>query len=342
MPKALGLPASIRGAGGLGRAFGGLPFNKARVARATERLEVALPALGMPGLDEPARRDLVLQSYAHLAKLAIEISALPRTLTPDTWYDLVDLSRCDAALVPLLRREPAVLITGHTGNWEVLAATLGVLGFPMTALYRPLDVRPLDRWLRETRSKQGINLLDKFGAADHLPQLMDTREPVAFVADQNAGDKGLFVPFLGRLASSYKTIGLLTHQYGARVICGQSRRIHRPRSHPKGPLGYTLDIIDVFGPDDYQHQPDPVFYITARYRRAIERMVARCPEQYLWMHRMWKSRPLHERRGKPFPPRLREKLEALPWMTEPELNALIERSDRDAATLNRLGVERLP
>ncbi|MEZ6210661.1 MAG: hypothetical protein R3B46_05340 [Phycisphaerales bacterium] len=61
-------------------------------------------------------------------------------------------------------------------------------------------------------------LVDKFGAARVLPALMERGVPLGFIADQNGGDKGLFVPFFDRLASSYKTIGLMAIQFGARIV----------------------------------------------------------------------------------------------------------------------------
>ena len=87
---------------------------------------------------------------------------------------------------------------------------------------------------------------------------------------------------------------------------------------------YTTDVI---WPDDWADQPDPLFYITARFNRAIEHMVRNAPEQYLWLHRRWKSRPKHEREGQPMPRRLIEKLEQLPWMTQEELNRIVAYRD---------------
>ena len=89
--------------------------------------------------------------------------------------------------------------------------------------------------------------------------------------------------------------------------------------------------MDIIRPEDWANQPDPLFYVTARYRRAIETMVRRAPEQYLWMHRIWKSRPRHERDGKPVPRALAEKIRSLPWLSENEADAIIERSNREAA-----------
>jgi hypothetical protein len=62
-------------------------------------------------------------------------------------------------------------------------------------------------------------------------------------------------------------------------------------------------------------------------------MIRAAPEQYFWMHRVWRSRPAHERTGKPFPPQLREKLRSLPWLGEEEVGALVRQSERDTREL---------
>ena len=59
----------------------------------------------------------------------------------------------------------------------------------------------------------------------------------------------------------------------------------------------------------------------------MESMIRAAPDQYLWLHRRWKSRPRHERAHQPMPRKLREKIEALPWMTQAELDRIIELSD---------------
>ncbi len=173
-----------------------------------------------------------------------------------------------------------------------------------------------------------------------LPWLLGKGESVAFVADQNAGQRGLQVPFFGRLASSYKSIGLMAIQHRARIIVGCAQR-QTAAPEQRVSMKYRIEIEDRIDPEDWEGQPDPLFYITARYRRAIEQSVRRVPEQYLWMHRIWKSRPRHERLDKPFPGALRAKLEALPWMTQSELDGIIHRSDLDRAILREQGISEL-
>lgn len=326
------LPTMLRLARTIGRTYGGLGLNRNRVDCAIERLAIA-----MPQLTDQQRRAMVLQSYEHLAMLATELAMLPRYLTEDAWSEYIELGELNRVIRPLLEDRPSLLLTAHCGNWEVLGYTMALLGFRMHAIYRPLDLRPADRWLRQTRSRRGLELLDKFGAMHRLPGLLRKGEAVAFVADQNAGQRGVHVPFFGRLASSYKSIGLMAIQHRARIIVGCAQR---QRTNPyQGPcMRYHIEIEDRIDPEEWEGQPDPLFYITARYRRAIEQSVRKAPEQYLWMHRIWKSRPLHERSDKPFPSLLRAKLEALPWMTQGELDSIIHQSDLDRAMLREQGI----
>ncbi|HHH27535.1 MAG TPA: hypothetical protein ENK57_04180 [Polyangiaceae bacterium] len=346
VPQIMGPAAALNTARSAGRAFGSLPMNRKRIERATESIGMA-----MPHLDEPARRELALRSYEHLAMLAVEVAFMPRVLSEDAWTRHIHIGSMAPALEALLGDRPVILITGHAGNWEAMGYTLALLGVRVHALYRPLDLVPVDRWVRRTRRRRGLGLLDKFGAVRVAPEKLEKREPLAFVADQNAGDRGLFVPYFGRLTSTYKSIGLLAIKHRAVIVCGFGRRVgwdERPGEAGLGrhvgdnDLRFTVHLTDVFGPEEYEAQPDPLYYLTARYRRALERTVLAAPEQYLWMHRIWKSRPRHERLGKPFPDPLRAKLESLPWMNDTDLARIIDQSDRDRAFLTTHNLQRLP
>lgn len=350
-PLAIGPGPALSVARSIGRRFGALPFNRKRVTRAAGNIAVAFPRL-----EEGERRELVYRSYEHLAMLAVEVAYLPRLITEHNWAEHIDVGPTDDALRALLSGRPTLCITGHCGNWEVLGAGMAALGFPMHSVYRPLDSKPIDDWVRRTRGRQGTRLLDKFGAVEELPNLLRNSEPIGFVADQNAGDRGLFVPFFGRLASTYKTIGLMAMRSNAVIVCGVAHRKgwdsataanadggHAAMRRVGGSgLSYTLNIADVIWPEDYFAQPDPLFYLTARYRHAIEKMVSAAPEQYLWMHRAWKSRPKHERENTAFPKTLRKKLAQLPWVGEEGAERLERQSADDAATLARLNTDRLP
>lgn len=331
-PTTLGLEGVSHLAERAGRAFGAVRFNRKRLARADENLKEVFPHWS-----PEQRREHALASYGHIFRLGVELAFMPRILSADSWYRHLSLGQLGPAVEHMLNGRPSILITGHVGNWELVGAAIAMLGFPLHAVYRPLDLKPLDRWVRESRQRQGMTMVSKFGAVTDLPRCMKAGNPVGLVADQNGGDRGVFVPCFGRLTSTYKSIGLMALQFDATLVCGFARRLSpaerlaQGSECGRGELGYTVEVVDAFGPQDYRPQPDPLFYLTARYRRAMERMILRAPDQYLWMHRIWRSRPAHERAGKPFPQALKDKLRALPWMTEDELARVVERSERESA-----------
>ncbi len=335
------LENDVRAARALSRTYAAL--EKRRFQRTKDTLGVAFP--DMP---EEERRARAIEAYEHLFTLVVEMAYTPRLITHDSWANHVSLGNLDTALPSLLDGRPSILVTSHCGNWELLGFVLALMGFPIHAVYRPLDMPLMDAWVRRTRERRGLMLIDKFEAVRQMPEILRSGGQVGFIADQNAGDRGLFVPFFNRLASTYKSIGLMAMKFDIPVICGTARRLVPWRDHAAGDLTsrgagltrfdgesfrYCLDVNDVIHPHDWKDQPDPLFYITARYRRALEQMVRAAPEQNLWLHRYWKSRPRHEHQGKPLPAAMREKIRALPWITDGDLARIEEWSARDAAAM---------
>jgi KDO2-lipid IV(A) lauroyltransferase len=345
VPLVVGLSSALRTARAVGRAMPGIPrIGPKYMGRAVKNLSDAFP-------DWPQEkvRQYAVHSLEHLCQLGVEVMYAPRLITQEGFTRHLVLTDIKAGVRELLSDKPVILITGHVGNWELIGYAISMVGFPMHAVYRPLDLAPLDEWMRGTRERRGLTLVSKFGAVKALPPVLKAGFPVGLVADQSGGDRGLFTPFFGRLTSTYKSVGILAMQTGATLVCGMARRLRRGEPTPPGPwmetpsgglhfgpspeaasLRYSVELVDIFGPDDWSKQPDPLYYLTARYRRAIETMVRMAPEQYFWMHRIWRSRPAHERLGKPFPAMLKDKLASLPWMTGADVEAVVERSRKDA------------
>jgi KDO2-lipid IV(A) lauroyltransferase len=272
-------------------------------------------ARSFPEWDDARVDEVAVESIRHMLSLfMVDAMAMPKVVHEWSWPDYVRLDDFGEALDLCLGDEPCIFLTGHVGNWEFLGYFLALIGFRMTALARPLDNPLVYEWLLRTREASGLKVLTKWGATEELQRIVERGGKIAFIADQNAGDDGVFVPFFGRLASSYKSIALLAMRYRIPIVAGMAER--------DGPhFRYTLKVADVLRPEMWEAQDDPLYYITARYNRALESMIRSAPEQYLWVHRRWKSRPKHERDGQPMPERLRRKLESLPWMDERAIEA---------------------
>ena len=288
-----------------------------RLSRRHRERALGSIAASFPELPPERVADLAERSMQHMIQLfLVDAQVMPRRVTPTSWSRYARIGPLHGLMERLIRGEPLIFITGHCGNWEFLGYLLAVLGYPLAALARPLDNPLLNRWVMGIREARGMRIITKWGAIPELQARLRSGGRVAFIADQNAGDQGLFVPFFGRLASSYKSIGLLAMRYQVPVVAGCAIRVH-------GRFEYELRTMDIIEPREWADHPDPLFYITARYNRAMELMIRAAPEQYLWVHRRWKSRPRHERLGRPMPRRLREKLQTLPWLTPQDLDRLV-------------------
>jgi KDO2-lipid IV(A) lauroyltransferase len=241
-----------------------------------------------PDMPEARRRIMARRSMQQLFMLFIEILFTTRLVRIDTWANYCELNNFKEVLELLLKRDKGlILLTGHYGNWEILGYVLATMGFQTTSIARPLDNIYVNNWMMSIREKKGMRIISKKGATDEVTQVLDNHGAVGFIADQNAGPKGIFVDFFGRKASTYKSIGLLAMQYNVPVVIGCARRIN-DRFH------FTVEAQDIIYPQDWQNESDPLRYITQRYTKGIEDLIAKDPGQYLWVHRRWKTRPKGE------------------------------------------------
>jgi KDO2-lipid IV(A) lauroyltransferase len=233
---------------------------------------------------EDARDRIVRGVYQHFCRMLMEMLHIPRKLDLRTWRDWIRLVGHEPVLDRLLRGGPVILLTGHFGNWEMAGYVFGVMGFPSHSVARVLDNPYLDRFLRRFRERTGQRLIAKKGGYDEMLEVLRSGGILSFLADQDAGERGLFVDYFGRPASTHKAIALLAIEYNAPVVVGYARRLGDG-------FRYEVGCGDVIDPSDWAPQPDPVRYITQRYTTALERIVHDSPEQYLWLHRRWKHQP---------------------------------------------------
>jgi KDO2-lipid IV(A) lauroyltransferase len=241
-----------------------------------------------PEMSERRREQLALRSHQDLVKLGVEVLFTTRLVHLDTWAKYIELENFREAVGLLLRKDQGlIMLTGHYGTWEVLGYLLATLGFHTTSIARPLDNPYVNDWVLGVRERQGQRIIDKNGATSEVIDVLTKKGAVGFIADQNAGSKGIFVDFFGRKASTYKSIGLIAMQFDVPVVIGYARRDPN-RFH------FTVGVQDIIYPPDWKDQPDPLRYITQRYTTALEDVVRAEPGQYLWVHRRWKTRPKGE------------------------------------------------
>lgn len=239
----------------------------------------------------PAEADRIARkSLESLAMFVVETICLPRLMTPHTWPKYIDVEDCQECLRLAINGRGVIMVTGHYGSFELLAQLLAALGCQMVAIMRPLDNEYLNEFLVKSRRMHGLELLDKKGAMSQSESIIREGRVLGFIGDQDAGRKGCFVDFFGQPASTYKSIGLLAMSTRCPIVVACARRCGNVAR-------YDFVVQRIIHPHEWEDRDDPLRWITQAYTSAIEDFSRVAPEQYLWIHRRWKSKP-RARRGR--------------------------------------------
>lgn len=254
--------------------------------RALDNLHASFPDKDQSWLEETGRR-----SFESIVMLVMDVLFTPRLVKRENWEKYSTYKNIEQIKWLMQGGQGLLLITGHYGNFELMGYLLGVFGFNIYSIARPLDNRFINNYLYGIREKKGQKIIDKKGASEQMQQLAEDNATLCFIADQDAGKKGLFVDFFGRKASTYKSIALLAMSYNMPIGIASCRRIDDR-------FFFHIEIDRMIMPDEWKDKDDPITWLTAEYTKAIEDFVRLDPNQYWWLHRRWKTRPKEERAKK--------------------------------------------
>lgn len=230
------------------------------------------------------RRRLVLEVYEHCCRIVVEIAFLPRRLRVYNWKRYARIEADPGAMDLLLQDRAKIVLTGHFGNWEMGGCLMAMIGLRTTTIARDLDNRFLHDFVHRFRSWSGQQIVSKKGEFDKIQATLENRQTLVSVADQSAGERGYFVEFFGRLASTHKAIALLALEHDAGLTIGYAYR-DQPGFH------YCIEMSRVLDPRDYDDGPSGALSLTEDFTNLLEQAVRKAPEQYLWLHNRWKHQP---------------------------------------------------
>ena len=240
-------------------------------------------ALAFPELTPAERRCLARRSWQHLGMTLVELARLlarplDATLGELTFEGLEHLRRV------MDEHGRALILTAHLGNWEYLTAASRLAGYPLSVVIRPLDSPALDALADAMRRKTGAALIDKRGALRPVLDALRRGGLVGILLDQNAARReGVFVPFFGRAASTSRSLALLALRTGAPVLPIFIRR--------EGPGRHRVVIEPPLARPTVNDPEQAVVELTTRCTQAIEAAIRSAPEQWLWSHDRWRTRP---------------------------------------------------
>lgn len=225
------------------------------------------------------------QSYwAHYARFFIEWGLSPFR-SKARKKSMVRVENIESPLNAHRQGRGILLLTAHFGNWEV-ATVSGIGQYPqfkglLHFVRRPLKPKWVNDFITRRFRRAGFGTVSHSGSLDQILNLLETGKLVVFVFDQHAGGRdGVVVDFCGHPAATFKSLAILALNTGAPVI---------PTSTWREPDGsHVLRFEDPLPRLHHDKVGEEIRLNTRSYNEAIEKMLMRHPDQWIWMHRRWK------------------------------------------------------
>jgi KDO2-lipid IV(A) lauroyltransferase len=243
-------------------------------------------AMAFPDQDLRWRGRVARGSYAHLGREAVATFRLA-DLDAEAVVARTRIEGLEALESALAEGKGVVVVTGHLGNWEIAGAALSARGIALDVVAKGMANRRFGEELEATRSRLGMRVVDMAVAPREVLRSLRAGRVVALVADQNAREQGIFVPFFGVPAATFRGPALFALRAGSPIFVGTCLR------EPGWPQRYRgrATRIDFTPSGDLDAD---VVRLTEAHTAALEQSVRQAPEQYFWQHKRWKTRPRQE------------------------------------------------
>jgi KDO2-lipid IV(A) lauroyltransferase len=240
--------------------------------------------LAFPEMTQPQAEALATRVYAHFGRATVEVAFGDRLLHRSTFSEHIILRNEHYLRDVLAAGKGAIFVTAHLGPWEMFGLLARHWGVPLSSVYRPIKNPYLDRFMLRYRTAHGQTLVPKYGAAPALLRVLRRGGYIALLADQHAKDEGLWAPFFGRPASTTPAPALLALRTGAPIVTGYARRL---------PGLYRFEVFcdEPLFVRSTGDRPADLWNATVEINRRIEGYVRQVPDQWLWMHRRWRTPP---------------------------------------------------
>lgn len=233
-----------------------------------------------PDRDPDWIRRTAAASYAHLGRESV--STLLASRSPGVVPGPVSFQGIEVLHEGLRAGRGLVLVAGHLGNWELGVGAVASAGFPVTAVARRQRNPLFDRRVVAVRRGFGLVLVEPRHATRKALAALRENRIVLLVADQDARGAGVFVPFFNRPASTPRGPAVLAHRAGAPLA------FFAPVRAADGGLVVRFEALDTPAVDNLD---EAVAAVTRLFVARLEAAIRAAPEQYLWHHRRWKTKP---------------------------------------------------
>ncbi len=243
--------------------------------------------IAFPDWNEAQRKAVSRGMARNLGWMAAEFARFPR-YSKGNIEQIVELDGHENFLEGQGRGKGVLVLTGHIGAWELSSFAHALYGFPLHFMARPIDNRKLDDLVSRYRCLPGNRPILKNESARVMLKILKESGTIGILADQNSmPEEAVFVNFFGKTASTTTGIARLALHTGAAVVPGYAVwdagiRKYRLRFEPPVELLRTGDT------------ERDVFENTQRFTKVIEEIIRKYPEQWVWVHGRWNTRPKGE------------------------------------------------
>jgi Kdo2-lipid IVA lauroyltransferase/acyltransferase len=243
--------------------------------------------LAFPDWGEAQRAAVIRGMVRNLGWMAAEFARLPRH-TEKNIEQVVVLDGHENFLEGQRRGKGVLYLTGHIGAWELSSYAHALYGFPLHYMARPLDNARVNALVNEYRCLSGNRPVFKNDSARTVLKILRESGTVGILADQNTmPEEGVFVDFFGKTACATTGIARVALHTDAAVVPGyavwdEGMQKYRLRFEPPVELIRTGD------------SERDVFENTQKFAKVIEGIIRKYPEQWVWVHARWKTRPTGE------------------------------------------------
>lgn len=270
----------LRAASWLGERLGLLAFV---LLGAQRKKALASLSTAYPEKTKDERLRLARESFVHLGRSALEMVCIKQF--DARRHELVEwVPSARAAMDSALAKgKGVVFVTGHVGNWELLARYVALENYPAAVIGKETSDPRTTQWLERFRASGKLRVIwrGSQGAAKQMLRALKGNSILGLLIDQDTKVQSVWVPFFGKPAKTPRAAADLALRTGAVPMLGFCTRV--------GPLRYRITMQEIAVPA-FQGEA-AVTALTAELTRGIEAQVRAHPEQWVWIHQRWKSPP---------------------------------------------------
>jgi Kdo2-lipid IVA lauroyltransferase/acyltransferase len=254
------------------------------LARRQHRAGLRNLQMAFPELSRSAREEILRGCFENLGRLLVEFTHMPE-LNKGNICRFVVHDGLENYLEGLRRGRGVIFMTAHFGAWELSSFAHAVYGYPLRFVVRPIDNPRVERLISTYRTRSGNTPIERRSAARDILKALRQNEAVGILFDQNTTrSEGVFAEFFGIPAATTPALALFALRTGAAVVPGfliwdASLRKHRLRLDP------PVQLIDTGNLDH------DVLENTKIFNKILEGYIRAYPDQWLWIHQRWKTRP---------------------------------------------------